>query len=59
MEREKIISFLEEIGIPVIETQLPDDCFLPGLAIEKNTILMDPAKMNTREICCMRPDILR
>lgn len=45
MEREKIICFLEEIGIPVIETELPDDCFLPGLAIEKNTILMDPAKM--------------
>lgn len=45
MEREKIIHFLEEIGIPVIETELPGDCFLPGLAIEKNTILMDPAKM--------------
>jgi hypothetical protein len=45
MEREKIIHFLEEIGIPVIEAELPDDCFLPGLALEKNTILMDPQRM--------------
>lgn len=45
MHRQKIIYFLEEIGIPVIETQLPDDCFLPGLAIEKNTILMDPERL--------------
>lgn len=45
MEREKIICFLEEIGIPVVETELPDNCFLPGLAIEKNTILMDPNRL--------------
>lgn len=45
MERRKIIHFLEEIGIPVIETKLPDDCFLPGLALEKNTILMDPDRL--------------
>lgn len=45
MEREKIILFLQEIGIQVKETELPDDCFLPGLAIEKNTILMDPSRM--------------
>lgn len=45
MEREKIIQFIEEIGIPVIETELPDDCFLPGLSLNKNTILMDPQRM--------------
>ena len=45
MERKKIIDFLDEIGIPVIETKLSDNCFLPGLAIEKNTILMDPERM--------------
>lgn len=39
--QQKILHFLQQIGIPVIETELPDDCFLPGLAIEKNTILMD------------------
>lgn len=45
MEREKIIQFLQEIGIPVIETELPDNCFLPGLALERNAILMDPQRM--------------
>lgn len=45
MERKKIIDFLDGIGIPVIETKLSDNCFLPGLAIEKNTILMDPERM--------------
>ena len=45
MQRKKIIQFLEEIGIPVIETELPDNCFLPGLALERNTILMDPQRM--------------
>lgn len=45
MYRQKIIHFLQEIGIRVIETELPDDCFLPGLAIEKNAILMDPQRM--------------
>ncbi len=45
MEREKIIQFIQEIGIQVVETELPDDCFLPGLAIEKNTILMDSKRL--------------
>jgi hypothetical protein len=45
MEREKIICFLEEIGIQVVETKLPDNCFLPGLAIEKNAILMDSERL--------------
>lgn len=45
MEREKIIRFLNEIGIPVIERELPADCFLPGLALEKNTILMDSGRL--------------
>lgn len=45
MEQEKIIGFLNEIGIPVIETELSDNCFLPGLVIEKNAILMDPYRL--------------
>lgn len=45
MERKKIIHFLEEIGIRVVETTLPGDCFLPGLALEGNTILMDPERL--------------
>lgn len=45
MEREKILQFLDQIGIAVIETELADDCFLPGLALEKNAILMDPKRL--------------
>jgi hypothetical protein len=45
MEREKIIHFLQEIGIQVVETELSDDCFLPGLSIERNTILMDSNRL--------------
>lgn len=45
MEREKIIQFIQEIGISVVETELPDDCFLPGLSLRKNAILMDSARL--------------
>ena len=45
MEKEKILRFLKDIGINVIETELSEDCFLPGLAIEKNAILMDSKRM--------------
>lgn len=45
MEKETIIHFLAQIGIAVIETDLPDDCFLPGLQLKGSSILMDPKKM--------------
>lgn len=45
MQHQKIIRFLEQIGIPVIETELSDDCFLPGLALAGNSILMDPKRL--------------
>ena len=45
MEQQKILQFLDQIGISVIETKLPDDCFLPGLAIERNAILMDSSRL--------------
>ncbi|WP_343637739.1 hypothetical protein [Fluviicola sp.] len=45
MESGKIIEFLNHIGIPVIETTLPDNCFLPGLMIRGNSILMDPEQL--------------
>lgn len=45
MEREKIIQFLHQTGIQVVETELPGDCFLPGLALGQNTILMDPEQL--------------
>lgn len=45
MEKETIIHFLAQIGIAVIETDLPDNCFLPGLQLKGSSILMDPKKM--------------
>jgi hypothetical protein len=45
MERKKILQFLDQVGISVVETELPDNCFLPGLAIEKNAVLMDPERL--------------
>lgn len=45
MEKETIIHFLNQIGISVIETNLPDDCFLPGLQLKGSSILMDSRKM--------------
>lgn len=41
----KITSFLKEIGIKTIEKELPDDTFLPGLAISNEGILIDYKKM--------------
>lgn len=42
---KKVISFLEEIGIQVIEKELPEPTFLPGLAIENYRIMVDYAKL--------------
>lgn len=38
---EKIIQFLEEIGILTIERELKEKCFMPGISIEKGAILLD------------------
>jgi hypothetical protein len=42
---EKIIPFLEEIGIPVLYRIIETDCFLPGLLIENGTIIIDSNKL--------------
>lgn len=42
---ESIKSFLEEIGIPLKQKKLEDDCFLPGLKIDKGTLYYDPGKL--------------
>lgn len=44
MEQERIIHFLYDIGIPVIETELSDACFLPGIQLKGATILRDPKR---------------
>jgi ankyrin repeat protein len=42
---EKILKFLASIKISVVETELPDDTFLPGLRIMEGVILMDREKL--------------
>jgi len=44
-ETKKILSFLKEIGIPVIERDLPEKTFVPGLALGPNCIYMDKQRM--------------
>ncbi len=39
---EPIEKFLSEIGIPLIEAKLGNDSFLPGLKIDKGSLLYDP-----------------
>ncbi|GAB5416988.1 MAG: hypothetical protein Crog4KO_18550 [Crocinitomicaceae bacterium] len=43
--KETIIQFLRSINIEVIEKDLPDDTFLPGLSILGSTVLMDLKKL--------------
>jgi hypothetical protein len=41
---EKALVFLQEIGIPTeCRTLQPEDCFLPGLLIDKGRIMVDKA----------------
>jgi len=41
----QIKAFLMEIGIPLKEEKLEENLFLPGLKIDKGTILYDPEKL--------------
>jgi hypothetical protein len=40
-----IVDFLVEIGIPVEPRELPDDTFLPGIALERGTLLVDESRL--------------
>jgi hypothetical protein len=42
---ECIINFLNEININVVEIELNNDTFLPGLSIKGDTILMDKKRL--------------
>lgn len=42
---KKVIQFLEEIGIQVIEKELSESTFLPGLTIENDRIMVDYTKL--------------
>ena len=43
--RETIVNFLQSINIKVVEQELPNDTFLPGLSLYSNSILMDVEKL--------------
>lgn len=43
---DKILSFLKEIGIKVIEKELDDSCLLPGLGIGPNCLYLDRKKLS-------------
>lgn len=40
-----IYTFLEAIGIPLVETSLSAPTFLPGVLIQAGTLLVDPTKL--------------
>ncbi len=40
-----IIDFLIRIGVPIAEMPLPDDTFLPGIALQAGRLLVDPDKL--------------
>ncbi len=40
-----IIDFLTRIGIPIIETLLTGETFLPGIALKAGRLLVDPDKL--------------
>lgn len=42
---EKIARFLIEIGIEIIPADLPDDTFLPGIAVENGKLRVDEARL--------------
>jgi hypothetical protein len=42
---QAILDFLEEIGIDVELTDLPDDTFLPGLTMQDGRLLVDETKL--------------
>nr|WP_121270711.1 hypothetical protein [Pedobacter schmidteae] len=42
---DKILSFIRQIGITVVETELPETTFLPGLNLGPNCIYVDYGKL--------------
>lgn len=42
---ERISAFLTGIGIDVEPAELPDDCFLPGIAVERGRLLVDEGRL--------------
>ena len=45
LELQKILAFLKEIGIRIVEKELDDTTFLPGLAIGPDCLIIDYQKL--------------
>ncbi|MCW2957245.1 MAG: hypothetical protein JWP18_48 [Solirubrobacterales bacterium] len=45
--RERIVAFLQDVGIPAPVADLPDPdaCFLPGVRVHDGQVLHDPARL--------------
>ena len=41
----RIVAFLRRIGIPVQRAELGDDCFLPGIAVERGGLRVDGERL--------------
>jgi hypothetical protein len=41
----RIVEFLNEIGIPVVARRLECDCFLPGIRVESGSLFVDEEKL--------------
>ena len=42
---DKILTFLEEIGIPAKDGEVADDTFLPGIDVRNGTLVVDRRKL--------------
>jgi hypothetical protein len=42
---DRIAAFLRDVGIRVEPAELGDDCFLPGIAVERGGLLYDEARL--------------
>jgi hypothetical protein len=42
---DKILTFLEEIGIPATDGEVADDTFLPGIEVQNGSLVVDKGKL--------------
>lgn len=42
---QSILDFLGSVGIPIAEGALPDDTFLPGVALRSGGVIVDPDRL--------------
>lgn len=42
---QRIVTFLDEIGVPVRQGEVSPDSFLPGVRVERGALVFDPAQL--------------